>query len=69
MVRVEDGSPASEADIRRGDVITEVYSQRITNLKEYVGISKKLKNRREPIAFLIKRRGTSSYVPVIPRKE
>lgn len=69
VVEVEDGSPASEAGIRPGDVITEVYSQKVENLKEYVKISGKLKNRKEPIAFLIKRRGMSTYVPVIPQKD
>jgi Do/DeqQ family serine protease len=68
VVDVEDGSPSAEAGIREGDVITEVYSQRVDNLKEYVEISRKLKDRREPIAFLVKRRGVSTYVPVIPEK-
>ena len=68
MVDVEQGSPAAEAGILAGDVITEVYSQKVDNLKEYVEISRKLKDRTEPIAFLVKRQGTSTYVPVIPEK-
>jgi serine protease Do len=69
VVQVEDGSPAYDADIREGDVITEIYSQPVRNLKEYMEISEKLKDRTDPIAFLVKRRGTSTYVPVIPGKE
>ncbi len=69
VVEVEEGSPASDADIREGDVITEVYSQRVVNLKEYVAISKKLRDRKDPIAFLVKRGRTSTYVPVIPDKD
>ncbi|MDH3216780.1 MAG: Do family serine endopeptidase [Candidatus Krumholzibacteria bacterium] len=67
VIDVEDGSPASEAGIRQGDVITEVYSHKVDNLKQYVEISRKLKDRRDPIAFLVKRRGMSTYVPVIPK--
>jgi serine protease Do len=69
VIDVEAGSPASEADIRVGDVITEVYSQKVDSLKEYVEISRKLKDRTEPIAFLVRRQGTSTYVPVIPGKD
>ncbi len=53
------------------NIITEVYSHRVGSLKDYVDISSKLKDRKDPIAFLVKRRSTSTstYVPVIPRKE
>jgi serine protease Do len=69
VIGVEDGSPAGRAGIREGDVITEVYSRKVLNLKDYVEISEKLKDRTEPIAFLIKREKTSQYVPVIPKKQ
>jgi serine protease Do len=69
VVDVAAGSPASRAGIREGDVITEVYSHRVTNLEDYVEISGKLKDRKEPIAFLIKRERTSRYVPVIPKED
>ena len=69
VTRVEDGSPADEAGILVGDVITEVFSERVANLKEYVEISDKLKKRKDPIAFLVKRGRTSTYVPVMPDKE
>ncbi|UCG52537.1 MAG: trypsin-like peptidase domain-containing protein [Candidatus Latescibacterota bacterium] len=69
VVRVEEGSPADEAGIREGDVITEVYSRKVANLRDYVEISETLKERKDPIAFLVKRDRTSRYVPVIPEKE
>ena len=69
VIGVEDGSPAGRAGIRKGDVITEVYSRKVQDLKDYVEISEKLKDRTEPIAFLIKRENTSQYVPVIPKKQ
>ncbi len=66
VIDVVGGSPASRAGIQEGDVITEVYSREVTSLKDYVEISGKLKDRKEPIAFLIRRERTSRYVPVIP---
>jgi serine protease Do len=68
VLEVEEGSPADEAGIREGDVITEVYSHEVGSLEDYVAISKKLKDRKEAIAFLVVRGRTSTYVPVMPDK-
>jgi Do/DeqQ family serine protease len=68
VLEVDEGSPAGEAGIREGDVITEVYSHEVGDLEDYVAISKKLKDRKEPIAFLVVRGRTSTYVPVMPDK-
>jgi serine protease Do len=68
-VDVDKDSPAGEAGIRPGDVITEVYSHKVSNMKDYNLIAEKLKNRKDPIAFLIKRKGFSKYIPVIPEKD
>jgi S1-C subfamily serine protease len=68
VVGVEPDSPAGRAGIREGDVITEIYSRRVSNLKEYVGVSEKLKERKDPIAFLVKREKTSRYILVTPDK-
>jgi len=66
VLEVEEGSPAEQAGIREGDVITEVYSHEVGGLEDYVAISKKLKDRKEAIAFLVVRGRTSTYVPVMP---
>jgi serine protease Do len=66
VVDVEPGSPADRAGIRRGDVITEVYSRKVANLRDYVEVSEKLKERKEPIAFLVRRERASRYIPVVP---
>jgi Do/DeqQ family serine protease len=63
---VEEGSPAEDAGLQEGDVITEVYTQDVKGLDEYVGIAKKLKDRKDPIAFLVKRGRTTNYVTVEP---
>jgi Do/DeqQ family serine protease len=63
---VDDGSPADEAHLQEGDVITEVYTQSVSGLDDYVTISKKLKDRKDPIAFLVKRGRTTNYITVAP---
>ncbi|NIM18960.1 MAG: PDZ domain-containing protein [Candidatus Latescibacteria bacterium] len=69
VLRVEPGSPAARAGIEAGDIITEVYSHSVPNLESYVEISEKLKDREDPIAFLVKRGRNSIYIPVIPEKK
>ena len=69
VTRVQRGSPADEADIRVGDVITEVYSNPVDDLKDYTEVSEKLKDRKGTIAFLVKRGRNATYVPVIPDKD
>ncbi len=66
VVDVQRGSPAERAGIRRGDVVTEIYSRKVSNLRDYAEISETLKDRKEPIAFLVRRDRTSRYIPVIP---
>lgn len=66
---VDEGSPAEEANLQEGDVITEVYTQSVSGLDEYVTISKKLKDRKDPIAFLVKRGRSTNYITVAPASE
>jgi S1-C subfamily serine protease len=68
VLDVEKGSPADEAGIREGDVITEVYSQTVSDLDDYLKIADKLKERKDPIAFLVKRGRSTTYIPVKPDK-
>ena len=63
---VDQGSPAEEASLREGDVITEVFSHEVRDIEDYVAISKKLKDRKDPIAFLVKRGNNTTFVTVIP---
>jgi serine protease Do len=69
VMDVERGSAADDAGIRTGDIITEVYSHSIDDLESYVEISEKLKDREDPIAFLVKRGRNSTYIAVIPHKD
>lgn len=67
-IEIEEDSPAFEAGIQPGDIITEIYSHKVADMEDYQAIAEKLKNRKDPIAFLVKRKGYSTYVPVIPDK-
>jgi serine protease Do len=68
VLDVEEGSPADEAGIREGDIITEVYSNTVNDMDEYLRVADKLKEREAPIAFLVKRGRSTTYVPVKPEK-
>jgi len=66
---VDEGSPADEANLQEGDVITEVYTQSVSGLDDYVTITKKLKDRKDPIAFLVKRGRSTNYITVAPESQ
>jgi len=66
VLDVEAGSPAEEAGIREGDIITEVYTQEVDGLEDYVSVAEKLKDRKAAIAFLVKRGRSTQYVTVNP---
>lgn len=66
---VDPGSPAAEAGLREGDVITEVYVHEVRDLRDFVRVARKLEDRKAPIAFLVKRGRNSLYVTVTPGDE
>jgi len=66
VLDVDPGSPAEEAGIREGDIITEVYTQEVAGLEDYVSVAEKLKDRKAAIAFLVKRGRSTQYVTVNP---
>jgi Do/DeqQ family serine protease len=69
VVDVENNSAADRAGIKPGDIILEVYSFSVSDLRSYVEIADKLKERKEPIAFLVKRGRNSTYIPVLPAEK
>jgi serine protease Do len=60
---VQPGSPAHEADIRRGDVIKEVGKKQIRNVKDFKEAIKNA-NLREGVVLLIRREQTTFYVVI-----
>jgi S1-C subfamily serine protease len=69
VVDVEAGSPADEAELREGDIITEVYSHEVKSIGDFNTVSKKLQERKDPIAFLVKRGRNTTFVTVFPERK
>jgi serine protease Do len=66
VVRVEPGSPAEEARIRRGDVILEVNRRAVDDLESFFQAVEKAGDRQS-LLFLIRRSEGNFYVTVTPR--
>ncbi len=69
VVQVEQGSPASDAGIRPGDIIEEINSIPVKSLKDY---HTQIANQKpgSSIRFLMKRQGKTMFVVVeVPEKE
>ena len=61
--QVEPGQAASRAGIRRGDVVIEIDRQPVRNKEDYDRIASQLQNK-DSVLMLIKRNGSSMYIPV-----
>jgi len=61
VVRVEPGSPADEAEIKKGDIIKEIDKREIGNLNDYTRISSNIK-RNSSVLLFINRSGKKFYV-------
>jgi serine protease Do len=60
VVRVEPGSPADDAEIKKGDIIKEINKKEIGNLEEYNKIATNIK--RNEVLLFINRGGKKFYV-------
>ena len=63
---VEQGSPAAEAGLRRGDIIVEVNRQEISNLKDYSAAIGEPEEKAGSVLFLIKRNKRTRFVVIKP---
>jgi tetratricopeptide (TPR) repeat protein len=61
VVGVEPGSPADEAGIRRGDLITEVNRRSVRNMSDHYGAVARA-GGGGPIVLLVQRGGRSSFM-------
>jgi serine protease Do len=61
VVKVEPGSPADEAEIKKGDIIKEINRREIENLATYNSVLKSL-NEQESLLLFINRSGKRFYV-------
>ena len=64
---VEEGSPAADAELRPGDLITEVDRQPVTSVADFRDVLAKAKDK-ESVLILVKRDGASRFV-ILRRKE
>lgn len=61
VVKVEPGSPADEAEIKKGDIIKEVDKKGINNLEDFNRIASNIK-KNETVLLFINRGGKRFYV-------
>jgi serine protease Do len=61
VVRVEPGSPADEAEIKKGDIIKEMNKKEISNLEDFNRTATNLK-KSESVMLFINRSGKRFYV-------
>jgi serine protease Do len=66
IVNIEPGAPADEAGLRRGDVITEINRQRITNLNDFNRIIARIKPG-DNVLLLVNRGGRKFYSAIEPK--
>ena len=61
IVKVETGSPADEAELRKGDIINEINKKKINSVKDFNRIASYIK-RDENVLLFINRGGKRFYV-------
>lgn len=61
VVKVEPGSPADEAEIKKGDIIKEIDRKKVDNLGDFNRIASNMK-RDETVLLFINRSGKKFYV-------
>jgi S1-C subfamily serine protease len=60
-VKVEPGSPADEADIKKADIIKEIDKKSVDNLEDFNRIAANLK-KKDTVLLFINRGGKRFYV-------
>jgi serine protease Do len=65
VARVADGSPAGEAGVQVGDVITEVNRKPIVTLRDFQNVTNKLSSK-DPALVLVHRNGRNLYLTIQP---
>jgi serine protease Do len=65
VARVADGSPAGEAGVQVGDVITEVNRKPIVTLRDFQNATDKLLPK-DPALVLVHRNGRNLYLTIKP---
>ena len=61
VVRVEDGTPAAEAGVQRGDVVKQLNGQNVKTLADFERLTRDMKEG-DPLTVLLQRGAMSLYV-------
>jgi serine protease Do len=61
VARVEPGSPADEAEVKKGDIIKEINKKEIGTLEDFNRIAATLRSS-EPVLLFVNRSGKKFYV-------
>jgi serine protease Do len=61
VIKVDPGSPADEAEIKKGDIIKEINKKEIDNLEDFNRITNNIK-RNESLLLFVNRSGKKFYV-------
>jgi len=61
VVRVEDGSPAAESGVQRGDIIKQLNGQTVRSMADYEKLTRDVKEG-DPLTVLLQRGPMSLYV-------
>jgi serine protease Do len=64
---VDPNGPASEAGLRRGDVIRELNQTEITDISDYDHATAKLDPKKN-VLLLVERRGSNLYIALTPQR-
>ena len=65
VTRIADGSPAGEAGLQAGDLITEINRKPIANLRDFQNVTGSLASK-EPALVLVVRNGRNFYLTIKP---
>ncbi len=68
ITEIAAGTPAAEARLRPGDIVTEVNRQKIQNVRDWKQATEKMK-KGEPLLLLVKRGSNTFYVAIRAAKE
>jgi serine protease Do len=66
VVKIEPGSPAEEAGLKKGDIVQEVDRQKISNLNEFGKAAAKV-NPSDTVLLFVNRSGKKFYVALSPQ--
>lgn len=65
VVKIEPGSPAEDAGLRKGDIVEEIDRQKISNLNEFNKVAARVKPS-ESVLMFVNRSGRKFYIALSP---